>query len=648
MKCHNCENNLYIENGVYVCKNCGYVAPIRLKKNTDVFICCTQISPQGNPTMDSMMAQDLYSRLENQNIDVFYPKMSLQEYPESDQKAAFDLAMDNARIIIITGASKANFENIVSAFGERLKNKAVLPVYSSMAESDIVKIPEMFPAINYDKPGSLDNICKDTTDILNLLESRELAPSEELRKRKKKQITIIISALAAVVIALGIIAYMLFIAPRISDAKNYKKAQHLADEQKYIQAIDMYYDLGNYKDSVDLLGRLYSRYDGFYYDENKMIDLELKIVNRVAKIKINEYYGNKVISAKTSGDVKNNIISFEYKDSSAVTGKGTIELFDDCLKLTIISDGSNKYCISSGTVEFPLEKTSESPSTLEVDEITVKHVIKWLDDGITKSELEEMGYNLEPADTIHHSDNTKSVRYKVSETDIIAEFVINSGNNADNAPLFSVISPAGFLIPDSVGEVCLPFEKNDIVYWPGEGVYWGNDSHWDEAIVPAENKIRKSTPITLTTKDSYSRSGTWDELLESVFQRNVGTNIGSEEFTVDAENEESFLVSYKDGNVIKFYKVSKINFEATYITKLHPERGQTSQDLIEENRDLFSEFLKEDSDTDIFYRVRKSADDASSQLGAFDNLDKAKALADEHKDEGYKVYDNKGKLIYSP
>ena len=49
---------------------------------------------------------------------------------------------------------------------------------------------------------------------------------------------------------------------------------------------------------------------------------------------------------------------------------------------------------------------------------------------------------------------------------------------------------------------------------------------------------------------------------------------------------------------------------------------------------------------DVIYRVRKSADDAKSQIGAYRNLNSAKALAD--KNTGYSVYDTKDKLIYTP
>ena len=49
---------------------------------------------------------------------------------------------------------------------------------------------------------------------------------------------------------------------------------------------------------------------------------------------------------------------------------------------------------------------------------------------------------------------------------------------------------------------------------------------------------------------------------------------------------------------------------------------------------------------DIIYRVRKSQNDAKSQIGAFCNLDNAKNLAD--KNRGYSVFDTRGKLIYTP
>ena len=54
------------------------------------------------------------------------------------------------------------------------------------------------------------------------------------------------------------------------------------------------------------------------------------------------------------------------------------------------------------------------------------------------------------------------------------------------------------------------------------------------------------------------------------------------------------------------------------------------------------------AEQDTLYRVRLTADDAASQLGAFRNLDSAKDLARQNKADGYKVYDQDGKLVYKP
>lgn len=50
----------------------------------------------------------------------------------------------------------------------------------------------------------------------------------------------------------------------------------------------------------------------------------------------------------------------------------------------------------------------------------------------------------------------------------------------------------------------------------------------------------------------------------------------------------------------------------------------------------------------ISYRIRKSADDSATQIGAFSDLERAKAFANNHAADGYKVFDMYGNLIYQP
>ena len=52
------------------------------------------------------------------------------------------------------------------------------------------------------------------------------------------------------------------------------------------------------------------------------------------------------------------------------------------------------------------------------------------------------------------------------------------------------------------------------------------------------------------------------------------------------------------------------------------------------------------SNSSVKYRVRKSSDDAESQIGAFSELENAKKLADAN--SGYAVYDMNGTAVYRP
>lgn len=51
---------------------------------------------------------------------------------------------------------------------------------------------------------------------------------------------------------------------------------------------------------------------------------------------------------------------------------------------------------------------------------------------------------------------------------------------------------------------------------------------------------------------------------------------------------------------------------------------------------------------ETIYRVRKSANDAATQIGAWKNLVSAKDQANKNVAKGYKVYDGNGKLVYEP
>lgn len=106
-------------------------------------------------------------------------------------------------------------------------------------------------------------------------------------------------------------------------------------------------------------------------------------------------------------------------------------------------------------------------------------------------------------------------------------------------------------------------------------------------------------------------------------------------------------------NLIEKHNAGKVSDEEEAPEKKtadESEKSVSSKDTEKDDNTNISATDKENETptSTISYRVRKSADDYKSQTGAFASLENAKKEANAHKDEGYKVYDMNGKLIYTP
>ena len=104
---------------------------------------------------------------------------------------------------------------------------------------------------------------------------------------------------------------------------------------------------------------------------------------------------------------------------------------------------------------------------------------------------------------------------------------------------------------------------------------------------------------------------------------------------VSANNADSQLGAFKDLNNAK--KLADEN--SGY--KVYDQNGNLVYASVVTNN---SPTVATDSNS--LYRVRKSANDSTSQLGAFKDLNNAKKLANQN--SGYKVYDQNGNLVYAP
>lgn len=107
------------------------------------------------------------------------------------------------------------------------------------------------------------------------------------------------------------------------------------------------------------------------------------------------------------------------------------------------------------------------------------------------------------------------------------------------------------------------------------------------------------------------------------------------------------------------YELSSTSAVAVYLECEFHDTVQGAKFIVENTKalgeaiakgvcDYYGVYYKPDggSVTDKLYRVRKSAQDSKTQIGAFSVLENAKKMADQN--YGYKVYDSDGKLVYTP
>ena len=117
------------------------------------------------------------------------------------------------------------------------------------------------------------------------------------------------------------------------------------------------------------------------------------------------------------------------------------------------------------------------------------------------------------------------------------------------------------------------------------------------------------------------------------------------------EDHSAYLLGAKNGSTLRYdglkgctdyRKAVQVIRDGGYATSLTYVEKLCS--IIEKWKLTQYDVAGEASDVVKYYRVRKSWDDAKSQLGAYTILANAKAMADKH--SGYEVYDWNGKQVY--
>lgn len=491
MKCRNCGGNLAFHNGIYVCENCGLQQSLSvLYENIEVFVCYVENDAYGRRSKDSVIAQNIYNKLEDTGIRSFYKRTSVGELSEDEAEMAATVALDKAKVVAVVATDSENFRKLTERYGEKLKTKKVIPVFSSMNVNDMPPELKSLQAINYDAIGSVEDLIKNALKLLDRESDISVISEMQHTKRRRKKV-VMISSIICLIIALLTSAYIVFGTPYVLKSKKYEYAERLMQQGNNLKAIEMLKDLNGYENSSNLLKSIFDKYTGYYTTTDEKYSIYFKIYdNENSMLEVTFYdSSNGQIKFSSEAAVKENICDYYFTDTLNNQGKAYVELLDSGINVSVKTEEQNAdNHIDDCEVQFNYADKSDAPITKNINR---ELLLSWLKKGVSRDDIIAQGY--EPEYTTQLGNGNAGNLYQIKNTDVKVE--VNDFANNNILSVMSLMAPAKLIIPDSINTNVRYINKDYVLYIPYGRLGMGisptqetGDTITDDTMVAATSK----------------------------------------------------------------------------------------------------------------------------------------------------------------
>ncbi len=521
MKCKNCGSALKYSEGTYICESCysQYEATDFYEK-IDTYICYVENDENGRRTKDSIIAQDIYQKLETNKIKTFYSRISADGLLGVELEQICNAAIHMAKTIIIFGTQRQYFEVLLEKYSAYFEGKTVIPVYVDMDAYNIPKGISAIQALDYNRVGATVDLTKSLLNTLGREKEVDFITMSEKSTSKKKVVWIIV---CVIVVLLGVltfsVAYMKnkgkniknqenVLSPEDVQSSKYKEALSCVEEGDFVKAMKMFSSLEDYQDSQKKLLLLYEKYGGYYKDDKQNITFRLQIwegnTAGIEVIAINE--SGVQCSISETSQLKENKLELEFNDSENNKGSIVVELQNEMINLLI--DTTNQVSdVSVGNVEcaFLVSEKSDKPFAFSLDAETLMGIVK---NKTTLSQLKQMGIEVEFISALYK--DTSASRYKIKNTEIeLAIYnydITNVGEEGyvDDEPVsspivFAISAPAELIAADKIDKLSTSYVDEEFLFVPNSIL--AQDYYVLDFYVQYDDEtISRSTPICFTSK----------------------------------------------------------------------------------------------------------------------------------------------------
>ncbi len=141
----------------------------------DIFICYKETDISGRRTMDSVLAQDIYSQLTNEGYKVFFSRITLEDKLGAEYEPYIFAALNSAKIMLVVGTDRGNFNAVwvknewsrFLALSKKDKDKRIIPCYRDMDAYDLPEELSMFQSQDMNKIGFMQDLLRGINKLLS-------------------------------------------------------------------------------------------------------------------------------------------------------------------------------------------------------------------------------------------------------------------------------------------------------------------------------------------------------------------------------------------------------------------------------------------------------------------------------------------------
>lgn len=159
------------------------IAELAATEKYEVFLCCRENNQNGFVAEEVKHASELFRRLSDEKISVFYPRVTLEEKAGSEWEPYIFGALNSAKVMLIVGVNEDSFEDIwVRNAWSRfvsgdMSGKAVIPLLYGAVAKELPEELSRFQAIDTSVLGFEQDLIFSIKSLLSGKVSEEI-PSE--------------------------------------------------------------------------------------------------------------------------------------------------------------------------------------------------------------------------------------------------------------------------------------------------------------------------------------------------------------------------------------------------------------------------------------------------------------------------------------